>query len=199
MKLKNEAQAEAFRNQLLDTAEALIKEVGLEAFSIRKLTNRLDYSPGIVYHYFKNKEELLGAMTKRGYQEILTLLQNASTSQDPQVRLGDCLRAYILGMCERKELFLILMQSEQEIIRSQVDLLEAGIRQNRASIAQLCNTIEAGIACGEFHCEEIELRAQVIWCATYGLIQRLHKEKVGDEQKQRLIEEHIAMILASLR
>lgn len=198
MKIKKPEQVEAFQMKILNTAEEIIKEEGIQGLSIRKLTQRLEYTPGIIYHYFKNKDEILSAITMRGYQEIMQMIRTSSTAENPKIRLRETLSAYIHGMCERKELFMILMLSEDPVITSQIDLLKEGIRHERASIQALCMVIEEGITAGVFACDDVELRAQVLWCATFGLIQRLCKEKISDEQKEKLIQEHLHMLLNSL-
>lgn len=50
---------EETRNAILDTAVAIGLEEGFEELSIRKITDKLGYSSGIVYHYFKDKQEIL--------------------------------------------------------------------------------------------------------------------------------------------
>ena len=50
---------EETRKAILDTAVAIGLEEGFEELSIRKITDRLGYSSGIVYHYFKDKQEIL--------------------------------------------------------------------------------------------------------------------------------------------
>ena len=55
---KNEATRKAF----LDTAVAIGLEEGFGALSIRKITDKLGYSSGIVYHYFKDKQEILNTI-----------------------------------------------------------------------------------------------------------------------------------------
>ena len=50
---------EETRKAILDTAVAIGLEEGFEELSIRKITDRLGSSSGIVYHYFKDKQEIL--------------------------------------------------------------------------------------------------------------------------------------------
>lgn len=198
MKIKNEEQSAAFRLKILQTAQEIIEEEGIEKLSIRKITTRLNYTPGIIYHYFKNKDEIIAAVTAKGYQNILRILACASTSDDPRIRFFDTLRAYIHGMCDQKDLFMIMMMSSDPNITSQVDLLKCGIREERASINALCSVIEEGIEQGYYACKDVELQAQVIWCATFGLISRICKEQIDELQKERLIEAHIAMLQSAL-
>ncbi|MEE1219476.1 MAG: TetR/AcrR family transcriptional regulator [Ruminococcus sp.] len=53
---------EATRKAILDTAVAIGLEEGFGALSIRKITDKLGYSSGIVYHYFKDKQEILNTI-----------------------------------------------------------------------------------------------------------------------------------------
>ncbi len=47
------------RQAILDAAVRIGLEEGFDALSIRKITDELGYSAGIVYHYFKDKQEIL--------------------------------------------------------------------------------------------------------------------------------------------
>lgn len=199
MKVRKQEQVDAFKQRILDCAIEILKEEGIQGLSMRKISKRLDYTQGILYHYFKNKDELLAALTFQGYQGILQILQEvANPKLGPSQQLGVTLKAYMEGMLAQPDIFLIMMTSNDPCIYEQVNLLAEGIRERRESIQQLCMCIDMGVRCGEFACEHVERRAQSIWCATFGMIERLHKEQIQDPQKTRLIEEHIEMIVQSL-
>ncbi len=52
------------RQAILDTALEIGIEEGFEAITIRKIINRMKYSTGVVYHYFKDKQEVIDAIEK---------------------------------------------------------------------------------------------------------------------------------------
>ncbi len=55
-------RSEVVRQTILDTAlEIGIKE-GFEAVSIRKIIEKMKYSTGVVYHHFKDKQEIIDAI-----------------------------------------------------------------------------------------------------------------------------------------
>lgn len=55
-------RSEVVRQKILDTAlEIGIKE-GFEAVSIRKIIQKMKYSTGVVYHHFKDKQEIIDAI-----------------------------------------------------------------------------------------------------------------------------------------
>ena len=61
------------RNAILDAAIAIGLEEGFDELSIRKITDKLGYSAAIVYHYFKDKQEILDTI-----QKISSLFLNCS-------------------------------------------------------------------------------------------------------------------------
>ena len=50
------------RQAILDTALQIGLEEGFEAISIRKIINQMKYSTGVVYHHFKDKQEIIDAI-----------------------------------------------------------------------------------------------------------------------------------------
>ncbi len=59
---KRAKQKEAFRKEILDSAREIFISDGYDGFSMRKLAERIDYSPTTIYLYFKNKDDLLFAI-----------------------------------------------------------------------------------------------------------------------------------------
>jgi AcrR family transcriptional regulator len=50
------------RQAILDTALEIGLNEGFEAVSIRKIIGKMNYSTGVVYHYFKDKQEIIDAI-----------------------------------------------------------------------------------------------------------------------------------------
>lgn len=55
-------RSEMVRQDILDTALEIGIQEGFEAVSIRKIINRMKYSTGVVYHHFKEKQEIIDAI-----------------------------------------------------------------------------------------------------------------------------------------
>lgn len=56
--------------RVLDGAMALADEIGIEAFTIRKLADALDTKPMTIYHHIPNKEAIIDGMVDRVFAEI---------------------------------------------------------------------------------------------------------------------------------
>lgn len=58
------------RQAILDAAIKIGLEEGFDALSVRKITDELGYSAGIVYHYFKDKQEILDTIHNEASLEM---------------------------------------------------------------------------------------------------------------------------------
>lgn len=55
-------RSEVVRQTILDTALEIGITEGFEAVSIRKIIQKMQYSTGVVYHHFKDKQEIIDAI-----------------------------------------------------------------------------------------------------------------------------------------
>ncbi|GII53256.1 TetR family transcriptional regulator [Planotetraspora thailandica] len=84
------------RTQIVEAAVALIDAAGIEALSTRRLAAELGVRGPTLYHYFADKNALLGAVRDRISEEIWT----GAESRLAGVETGDwesVLRAYVEG------------------------------------------------------------------------------------------------------
>lgn len=61
---------EETRKAILNTAISIGLDEGFDELSIRKITDKLGYSAGIVYHYFKDKQEILDTIHTKTSMEL---------------------------------------------------------------------------------------------------------------------------------
>jgi AcrR family transcriptional regulator len=66
-RLTRRQQAEARRVQLIDTALEVFAAKGLEAATVKDLSEAAGVAEGLLYHYFRSKEDLLRAALERHY------------------------------------------------------------------------------------------------------------------------------------
>ena len=81
---KRAKQKEEFRKEILDSACEIFINDGYDGFSMRKLAEKIDYSPTTIYLYFKNKDDLLFAICEEFFANFFAELNRIrSISQDP--------------------------------------------------------------------------------------------------------------------
>ncbi len=84
VKEKRAKYREEFRQEILDAARELFINEGYENFSMRKLAEKIDYSPTTIYLYFKNKDDLLFAICEEFFGNFSARLNHIrAVSRDP--------------------------------------------------------------------------------------------------------------------
>lgn len=72
------------RRAILDAAEALLVEGGLDAFSMRRLAERCGCSAPTLYHYFRDKPGLIHDLLEERMQRLVAELRRVHPSDDPR-------------------------------------------------------------------------------------------------------------------
>jgi AcrR family transcriptional regulator len=102
---------EDLRREILHAAAELVDLDGYGTFSMRKLAQRIEYSPTTIYHYFKGKDDLLAAICDEIFANFfnqLTSLTAAST--DPMERMRTaCVFLVRFGLDNPKQYKLAFM------------------------------------------------------------------------------------------
>jgi AcrR family transcriptional regulator len=73
-------EREAVGRAILDAARDLFVDEGYHNVSIRKIAERIEYSPAAIYSYFPSKDDIFFALAEEGFHILL----------DPAKARGDC-------------------------------------------------------------------------------------------------------------
>jgi len=65
---RRQREKEEIKQSILDAARQIGREEGWQALTIRKIADRIEYTPPIVYEYFENKEDLIRELVCRGFK-----------------------------------------------------------------------------------------------------------------------------------
>ncbi|MBA3713548.1 MAG: TetR/AcrR family transcriptional regulator [Pyrinomonadaceae bacterium] len=96
VKERREKQREELRQEILDAARTLFIREGYENVSMRKVAEKIEYSPTTIYLYFKSKAELLNCLCEETFAKLGARLEAlAKDSPDPVEGLRKGLRVYI--------------------------------------------------------------------------------------------------------
>src|SRR6266511_2773224 len=66
IKERQERDREAVRRSILDAARELFVAEGFQNVSIRKIAERIEYSPAAIYGYFPSKDDIFFALAEEG-------------------------------------------------------------------------------------------------------------------------------------
>lgn len=68
IKERQERDREAVRRAILDAARDLFVREGYQNVSIRKIAERIEYSPAAIYSYFPSKDDIFFALAEEGFR-----------------------------------------------------------------------------------------------------------------------------------
>src|SRR5213075_2226327 len=68
IKERQERDRESVRRAILDAARDLFTTEGYRNVSIRKIAERIEYSPAAIYSYFPGKDDIFFALAEEGFR-----------------------------------------------------------------------------------------------------------------------------------
>src|SRR5436309_12294945 len=93
---RQEQEKRELRQTILSAAGELFLEQGYERFSLRKVAERIGYSPTTIYLYFRDKDDLLFTVVDEGFVKFgQELAKAAASTEDLWKRLIALGRAYV--------------------------------------------------------------------------------------------------------
>jgi AcrR family transcriptional regulator len=193
---RKEREKAEMREKILQAAVHIIKTEGIEKLSIRKLADRIEYSPAIIYHYFRDKEEIVDQIIGDRYAQFLNaVLAYRHAAGDPLEQLLAGLRRFILLALEMGAEYSTVMFCASDAVLAHTAVLRRGAANDRRMIAIMRDGLRA-VTQGrkEWDDNQLELTCQIIWASMFGLVTRLNIEKVDSEQQERLIDRFLNFV-----
>jgi AcrR family transcriptional regulator len=185
---------EELRRLILDAAREIFVRQGYESFSMRKLAEKIEYSPGSVYLHFNNKEELFECLIDESFGRLLKTLmglQNGGEWQDPLEELKKGLWAYVeFGLRNPSDYRFAFM------LRPPVGKRPYKVHEAFESLRYMVGRC---VEEKRFRAVDVETTSQALWASVHGitslLIQRPTFPWVA---KKKLIEQVINTATDSL-
>ena len=169
------------RAAILAAAGREFDEHGYENFSLRRVAERIGYSPTTIYLYFENKDALLLETVRSGFALFDRAIQSAARASDEPLRQLDALgRAYLeFGIANPTLYRLMFMQPSDFHLMPRLlgsgtpaDELDGATENVYRVNAQelLVEAVERGIARGDLRAGEARLLADALWAGVHGLV-----------------------------
>jgi AcrR family transcriptional regulator len=162
---RKQREREEMRQLILDAAREIFLEKGFEQASIRNIAEKIEYSPGTIYLYFKEKDEIFHALHEEGFGRFLKQMQPLQHVSDPFERLKAMGRVYIDFALKNKDFYdlMFIMQAPMNV--EEQDCWKMG---NQA-LSFLRQVIEDCKATGRFNGMETNHLSFMIWSTVHGM------------------------------
>ena len=155
------------REEILEAARTLFVKEGYENTSIRKIAEKIEYAPGTIYLYFRDKSEILERICEETFSRLAKKLEAINQDPSPSLdRLRRGLRVYVQFALENPNHYLLtFIQSPKDI---------AGGNSIYCTSGQHCfNSLREGVAgciqAGLLRSEDVDETAQALWAGIHGI------------------------------
>lgn len=161
-------EREEIRGKILDAARELFVSEGFDAVTMRRIADKIEYSPTAIYFHFRDKEALLKELCETDFRALAHQFARIQHVSDPFEKLRATGLAYLRFGLEHPNHYRLMFMTPRPPIDSDVD---RGNPQEDA-YAFLKTIIEEAIAAKRMKREyrDADLVAQVVWSAVHGVI-----------------------------
>ncbi|MFN2447563.1 MAG: TetR/AcrR family transcriptional regulator [Vicinamibacterales bacterium] len=165
-KERHDRERQAVRESILDAARDLFVNDGYRNVSIRKIAERIEYSPAAIYSYFPSKDDIFYALAEEGFRRLDEKIRSVPATPDPLDDIRARWWAYYEFSKEQREFFeLMFVDRSVPRITEQWSGL-ALVHQMLAEIeSRIQRCIDAGVFAAGLNASVV---MHVIWGAMTG-------------------------------
>ena len=187
---RKEREKERRRQQIMVAAKRVFSDKGVNKATMEDIAQEAELSPGTLYLYFKNKEELYASLSLRILQYLLIRVEHVNDDKEanPQEKLTALMDA-MYDVYEFDPLIIINMfhlQSSETLRNLSPQLMEEIKTLSRKSLGSIAKIFEKGVEQGLFYDRHPVALADTFWAMFSGVVLWLTSKKLIDEQKDYL-------------
>jgi len=182
------------REEILDAARTLFVKEGYEHVSIRKIAEKIEYAPGTIYLYFRDKAEILDRICEETFSKLEQRLRAIATDpSEPLDGLRRGLLTYVQFGVAHPNHYIVTFGQAKQLPQDQHP--QAGERCFNILRAAVRRCIDAG----QLNCEDPEEVSQALWAGIHGITTLLVTGSFPFIEQTRLIERVIFILIEGVR
>ncbi len=165
---RREQQKEDLSQLILKAAGEIFLRRGYEGFSLRQVAEEIGYSPGTIYLYFANKDDLLRALAHQGFDDFSRMLETVSASSaDPLERMIALWRGYVVFGLQNPAFYrLIFMERPDFFVNDQAE----NAPKWESAFALWTSVMNDAVRAGKIRADDPVKTSDAIWSALHGIV-----------------------------
>ena len=187
---RKEREKERRRQQIMVAAKRVFSDKGFNKATMEDIAQEAELSPGTLYLYFKNKEELYASLSLRILQCLLIRVEHVNDEKDagPLEKL-DALTEAMYDVYEFDPLIIINMfhlQSSETLKNLSPELMSEIKELSRKSLSAISKIFQEGVEQGLFIDRHPVALSDTFWSLFSGIVLWLTSKKIINEEKDYL-------------
>lgn len=190
---RKKRERERRRQQIMVAAKRVFSDKGLNKATMEDIAKEAELSPGTLYLYFKNKDELFSSLSLRILQYLNIRLEHIINQQgglSPREKI-ESLKQAMYDVYEFDPLMLINMfhlQSSETLKNLSPQLLGDIKSLSQRSIQKTARLFTEGTAGGAFVEEKPVALAGIVWAIFSGVVLWEESKRIFNDEKSYLKE-----------
>jgi AcrR family transcriptional regulator len=189
---RKERERERRRQQIIVAAKRVFSEKGFNRATMEDIAHEAELSPGTLYLYFKNKDELYASLSLRILHYLLIRLEhlNSDKHADIEARISG-LKEAMYDVYEFDPMILINMfhlQSSETLKNLTPELLSEIKSLSKRSLSEMAKLFEEGVQTGVFINKHPMAIADTFWALFSGVVLWETSKSIINEDKDYLRE-----------
>lgn len=171
---RQKRQKENLRKEIFDAASELFAQEGYANVSMRKIAERIEYSPTTIYLYFKDKTELLKYICEETFAKLGEEIREISEPEtDPITALRKGLRAYVdFGLAHQNHYEVVFGMQIFNQPHDKEYPYEGSMGQR--TFEYLRSQVEGCVAAGKIKKGDVAMMSQILWAGIHGIVSLLN-------------------------
>lgn len=196
---RKEREKEEKKQLIIKTATKLFREHGFEKVSLRNIAEAIEYSPTMIYLYFKDKNELFYYLHAEGFrmlrQRFEAEITHITDAWQRFAKLGEVYIAFGLENPEYYELMFMMAAPLQTEVTEEV--WHEGFMTHTCLEVEVQNCIQHGY----FKGHNYRVLSLMIWCQVHGLVSLHIKDRMkmySEEERASIMHKSLALFMQLL-
>ncbi|QTA80439.1 Transcriptional regulator, TetR family [Desulfonema limicola] len=188
---RKQRERERRRQQIMIAAKRVFSQKGFNKATMEDIAKEAELSPGTLYLYFKNKDELFSSLSIRILQYLNIRLEhvvNDKTNKTAEQKI-DALKEAMHDVYKFDPLMLVNMfhlQSSETMKNLSPELIEDITNLSQSSLSTMCKIFEDGIHKGFFIDKPPIILADIVLSMFSGIVLWEESKKIINEEKNFL-------------
>lgn len=172
VKERRERERSETRDKILDAARELFIQEGFDGVSMRKIADKIEYSPTAIYQHFADKDELFMEICHQDFRRLAQSMVGLAQVPDPVERLRQIGLAYIEFGLKNPNHYRTMFMTPHPPIPDSDEALEGKGNPEEDAYELLRATVAEALKAGAFreNLTDVDLISQTLWSGAHGVV-----------------------------
>jgi len=191
IKQRRERERQATQQAILQAALELASLEGWQAVTMRRVAERIEYSPSAIYKYFEDKEAILHTLLLQGFGQILAALAHgAAQERTAQERLLQIASIYWDFVWHHPTLYQLMFDLQGDMHQ---------VKEAKAIFLLVRTTIEEWTQANGVRMADLDAAVDILWAVMHGLVTLTMAQLIagGADRARHLLFQAVHTLLAA--